>query len=134
MADELLERFRRLYRVEGGGLADHYSEELVIEQDRGVPGTSGTFRGHAGLLKLMSELSESYTDIVWRPDRVVDLGDERYLVLVTGTGVGATSGVPLTDRFSHIVTLDERGRFLRIEAYMTWERGYEEARSMSSTR
>jgi ketosteroid isomerase-like protein len=128
VTDALLERFRHLYAVEPGALADHYSEELVIRQDPDVPGTSGTFRGHEGLLEVMSELSESYSDIVWRPHEVVELGDDRYLVLVIATGTGARSGIPLTDRFAHVVTLDERGRFLRIDAYMTWERGYEAAR------
>jgi ketosteroid isomerase-like protein len=134
VARDLLEQFRRLYRVAPGALPEHYSEDLVIEQDRDVPGTGGTFRGHAGLLSLMAELGESYTDIVWRPDKVVELGDDRYLVLVTATGKGARSGIPLTDTFSHIVKLDERGRFLRIQAYLGWDRGYEEARSISSMR
>ncbi len=101
MARDLLDQFRRLYRVEPGALPEHYSEDLVIEQDRDVPGTGGTFHGHAGLLSLMAELAESYTDIVWRPDKVVELGEDRYLVLVTATGRGAQSGIPLTDKFAH---------------------------------
>lgn len=133
MAHDLLERFQRLYRVAPGDLASHYSEDLVIEQDPDVPGSHGSYHGHAGLLELMHELSESYSDIVWRPERVVELGDNRYLVLVSATGRGATSGVPLSDRFAHLVTLDEAGRFLRIDAYMTWERGYQAAGSIPAS-
>jgi ketosteroid isomerase-like protein len=127
----MLERFRGLYaRSNDRGpeaLAEMFDEEVVIVQDPDLPGTQGTFRGHEGVLALDAEIAESYSDLVWYPRAVEGLGDSRYLILLDAKGVGVGSGVPVEAQIAHISTLAADGRILRVETYVTWDRGREAA-------
>ena len=48
-----------------------------MHQPAELLGTKGTFRGKEGMLELLDEVAEAFTEIDWRPLRVIDLGDER---------------------------------------------------------
>jgi ketosteroid isomerase-like protein len=83
-----LERFRPIYDAISGGDTNPYrdslDEDVEMHQALDLLGTQGTFRGKRGFLKLLDEIAESFTEIDWRPQHVIDLGDERYLVLPKG--------------------------------------------------
>jgi ketosteroid isomerase-like protein len=50
------------------------------------------------------------------PERFFDVDDERVLVLVSGTAVGAGSGVPVEARGAHEITIRD-GVVVRLKVY-----------------
>ena len=56
----------------------------------------------------MEEIGESFSEIDWRPHRLYDLGDERYLMLVKPRLRGAGSGVEVETDVGHVVQLARR--------------------------
>jgi len=119
-----LKRFRSIYaavsRGDAGAFLDSLDEDVVLHQAGAMPGTKGTFKGHEGAMELLDEISESFMEIDWRPERVVDLGDERYLVLLRPKGKGRGSGVVLETEVAHLIQQRD-GKTIRMDAYVGWD-------------
>lgn len=125
-----LERFRPLYdaasRGDTDGYLDSLDENVELHQDNAMPGTKGTFRGKDGALELFDEVAEAFTEIDWRPQRVIDLGDERYLVLLHPKGTGLGSGVVVETKVAHLIQQRD-GRTTRLDAFVGWDDALEAA-------
>ena len=70
-----LERFRpELRRNESWRitLPDSLDEDVEVHQAAELLGTKGTFRGKDGVIELLDEIAEAFTEIDWRPQRVID--------------------------------------------------------------
>jgi ketosteroid isomerase-like protein len=93
---------------------------VEVHQAAEMPGTKGTFKGKDGVMELLDEIAESFTEIDWRPQRVIDLGDERYLVLLRPKGKGLGSGVVVEAEVAHLIRLRD-GKTIRIDAYVGWD-------------
>lgn len=120
-----LDYFRWIYAVESAkGVVERFDEEILINQSPEVTGTAGSFRGHKGFLALQSEINESYVDVKWEPQEVLDLGVDRYLVLLNVNANGRASGVPMTAEIAHVVHL-KNGKVAQIDAYLGWAKGRE---------
>lgn len=118
-----LEYFRWFYSGRfdrQGEMEERWHEDLVLHQSADIPDTAGTFHGYEGLNAVMAELGESYRNIRWDPVRVEDLGDDRYLVLISVTGKGIGSGIELKGELAHIVTLRD-GRATRLDTYLSMD-------------
>ena len=114
--------FRALYRraSDPATVPQSWTEDVEIQQSPDVPGTAGTFRGHAGVVALGMELAEGYNDIVWDPREVHELGPDRYLVLVMASGTGVVSGASIAGEVGHVLTIrDDRIAFMK--AYLGWD-------------
>jgi len=125
-----LKRFRSIYaavgRGDAGAFLDSLDEDVVLHQAGAMPGTKGTFKGHEGAMELLDEISESFMEIDWRPERVVDLGDERYLVLLRPKGKGRGSGVVLETQVAHLIQ-QRQGRTTRLDTFVGWDDALEAA-------
>ena len=56
---------------------------------------------------------------------MIDLPEPgRHLVLIEATGTGVGSGIPISGRIAHLVTLDG-GRIRQIDAFASWDQGLE---------
>jgi ketosteroid isomerase-like protein len=76
-----------------------------------------SYRGRAGYLKYVSELSEVWgADLRVEPAELIDLGD-RLVTLGYAPGRGQASGVALTNEFAAVVTL-KHGRVICEQDYM----------------
>ena len=118
-----LDYFRWFYAGrfdQAGEMEERWHEDLVLHQSPDIPGTAGAFHGYEGLNAVMGELGESYRNIRWDPVRVEDLGDDRYLVLISVTGKGIGSGIELKGELAHIVTLRD-GRATRLDTYLSMD-------------
>jgi ketosteroid isomerase-like protein len=119
-----LERFRPVYDAVSRGdtkpYLDSLDEDVEVHQAAEMPGTKGTFKGKDGVMELLDEIAESFTEIDWRPQRVIDLGDERYLVLLRPKGKGLGSGVVVEAEVAHLIRLRD-GKTIRIDAYVGWD-------------
>ena len=123
-----LERFRLLYDAVSRGDTDTWldglDEHVELHQALDLPGTKGIFRGKDGALELLNEVAESFAAIDWRPQRVIDLGDERYLVLLLPKGTGAGSGVVLETEVAHLIQQRD-GKTIRLDTFVGWTEALE---------
>jgi ketosteroid isomerase-like protein len=123
-----LERFRPLYdAVSRGNTApylDSLDEDVELRQSTDLPGTKGTFRGKDRFQELLDEIAESFKEIDWRPQRVIDLGDERYLVLLFPKGTGVGSGVVLETEVAHLIQQRD-GKTIRLDTFLGWNNALE---------
>ena len=72
---------------------------------------SGTFHGHAGYLEVWRRAFESFADLRFDPEELLDFGD-RILVTRNMSGHGAGSGVAITQKLYQLLTL-RRGLVVR---------------------
>ena len=123
-----LERFRPLYAAVSRGdtapYRDSLDDDAELYQSADLPGTKGIFRGKAGFLELLDEIAESFAEIDWRPQRVIDLGDERYLVLLFPKGIGVGSGVVIETEVAHLIQQRD-GKTIRIDTFFGWNNALE---------
>jgi ketosteroid isomerase-like protein len=123
-----LERFRPVYDAVSRGDTNPYldglDEDVEVHQAAEMPGTRGTFKGKAGAMELLDEIAESFTEVDWRPQRVIDLGDERYLVLLRPKGKGLGSGVVIEAKVAHLIQQRD-GKTTRIDAFVGWGDAFE---------
>ncbi len=80
------------------------------------------YRGRDGIETLFREFFTGWAELHMDIERVVDLRDDRVLGLVTFRGVGKESGLPVEFELAHLVQLRD-GRFLRTDAFPSWEEG-----------
>ena len=105
---------------------DSLDEDVELHQSTDLPGTKGTFRGKDSFLELLDEIAESFTEIDWRPQRVIDLGDERYLVLLLPRGTGVGSGVVVETEVAHLIQ-QRNGKTIRLDTFLGWNNALEAA-------
>ena len=103
---------------------DSLDQDVELHQALDLPGTKGTFRGKDGFLALLDEIAESFMEIDWRPQRVIDLGDERYLVLLLPKGTGVGSGVVIETEVGHLIQQRD-GKTIRIDTFLGWNTALE---------
>ena len=123
MSQENLEVIRRLYEHwERGDFSttDFFDPEIVYSRiGTETPGMEGEWRG----LEEMSEGTRDYfrvfSDLRIEAERIIDLGDDRVLVLTRQTGHGKLSGVPFDHQLGDLMTL-KAGKIVAMDAY--WHR------------
>ena len=122
--DDLLERLRPGYRAMSEGRVDEWlallDPEVELCQDDAIPGTAGTFAGHAGARAMIAELDEAWEDIRWEPLEALPLDDGRYLVRVGVSGIGRESRIPLEGELGHLITVRDR-RTVRLDVHRDWD-------------
>jgi ketosteroid isomerase-like protein len=82
----------------------------------GVPGVE-RYRGAEGLAEFLRVWTEDFDDWSVTFDEVIDAGDDRVVLLVSQSGTGSGSGVPVELRFAQIYEL-EAGIVTRIRFYL----------------
>ena len=116
---EIRRRYARL--TAGEQMPDLLAEDIVINQSAEIPGTAGTFQGLEGVRAMQDELAEGLSDLVWKPDRIEQLDDGRWLILLRVSGQGTSSGVPTETQVGHLARYDEQGRLKRLDVHGEWD-------------
>jgi len=124
MSQENVEIVRRVYEehwVRGDFSNTGFFDPEVVYSRIGTetPGMEGEWRG----LEEMSEGTRDYfrvfSDLRIEAERIIDLGDDRVLVLTRQTGHGKLSGVPFEHELGDLMTLKD-GKIVAMAAY--WHR------------
>jgi ketosteroid isomerase-like protein len=120
---ENVEIVRRLYaHWERGDLRTEgfFHAEVEFSRNGGnLPGIEGEWRGLEEFEGAMAGYLDALGGLHIEAERIVDLGDDRVLVLSRQTAQGKTSGLPFAHEFGDLFTLRE-GRILRFDSY--WDR------------
>jgi ketosteroid isomerase-like protein len=123
MTEENVEVLRRLYgRWERGDLhtAEFFDAEVEIARiGSELPGINGEWRGLDGFGVAMTSYLDALADLRVEAERMIDLGDDRVLVLSRQTARGKTSALPFDSEFGDLFTF-RNGKILRYASY--WDR------------
>src|SRR4051794_9288046 len=94
---------------------DVLDSEVEFHLSGALPDLEPVYRGHDGVRKLNDRLNGPWQEISLVPERLVDLGDDRVLVLSHFHARGR-DGIEVTRPFAHVWTL-ENERVVRLDAY-----------------
>ena len=81
-----------------------------------IPGPA-SYRGREGFVEFMRVWTEDFEHWSVELERMVDVGDDRVLLLAHQTGVGKGSGVPVELHFAQVYELSD-GRIVRIRNHV----------------
>ena len=84
-----------------------------------TPDMEGEFRGLEELSRAMREYLHPFSDLRIEAEEIIDLGDDRVLVLSRQTAVGKLSGAPINHELGDLFTL-RAGKIVRYDSY--WDR------------
>ena len=97
-------------------------QDMEFRLPRAVPGLPPVVRGKQGIEELFRAWYSEVWDGLLRMEikRIVEVDQERYLVLIIFTGRGAGSGVEVTQRYAHLIT-ERDGLSYRVEGFVDWD-------------
>ena len=118
MSEENLEVVRQVYeaatRRDTATSLTLYDPEVELDASAlGVEGRGGdTFRGHEGLRSLFGEWHESWGEIEYDYEELIDAGDQ-VISVATRHARGRASGVEVEQRFALLWTI-RQGKVIRV--------------------
>jgi ketosteroid isomerase-like protein len=118
MSEENLEVVRQVYeaatRRDTATILTLYDPEVELNASAlGVEGRGGDiFRGHEGLRSLFDEWHESWGEIAYDYEELIDAGDQ-VISVVTRHARGRASGVEVEQRFALLWTI-RQGKVIRV--------------------
>jgi len=96
-------------------LAEVYAPDVVIDMSSGRVFNPKSYRGYEGLREYRDDLYETWDEVVFEAEEVVEEGDDM-LVISRMRGRGRASGLPVDERAAGIWTIRDslivRQRFL----------------------
>lgn len=119
---EIREHYAKWNRGDLDAILADMHPEIEFRVSGAVPGVPSVIRGRQGI----AELFRTWYSEVWdgplqtEVDRILEIDEERHLILCTFTGRGAGSGVEVTLRYGHLVT-ERDGLTYRIEGFASWD-------------
>jgi ketosteroid isomerase-like protein len=78
---------------------------------------SGTYRGHAGWLRLVEQMAEEVSDFRFVPEDLIDVGQDRVVAVTRWIGTGRTSGIAVPDTPIGFVYTLRGGLVVRQESF-----------------
>ena len=103
--------YAALNRRDFGFVGTALDPDIELHRAQVFLDVSGTFYGHDGYLEVWRRAFESFEDLRFEPEELLDLGD-RVLVTSHMSGHGTGSGVAISQRFFQLFTL-RRGLVIR---------------------
>ncbi len=107
MAESNVDRLRRGYEAAGRGDFEAIRGLLdpqVVLKDRPEAPDARSYHGFEGMLTTLRDTSESFMDFRFDPEQFFE-HDDKIVVILSMTGRGRTSGVPVEERIAHVWTL-----------------------------
>jgi uncharacterized protein len=87
----------------------------ILLSDRPEAPDARSYRGYAGMLETLRDTSDSFEDFRLDPQRFFER-DDKIVVVLSMTGRGRTSGVPVKERIAHLWTLRD-GLAIELRAF-----------------
>jgi uncharacterized protein len=109
MADTNVDRLRRGYAALSRGDYEAIRDLLdpkILLRDRPEAPDARSYRGYEGMLVTLRDTSESFENFRLDPERFFEHAD-KVVVVLSMTGRGRGSGVPVEERIAHLWTLRE---------------------------
>src|SRR5262245_13728267 len=129
MSEENVEVVRRASEAFARGdeeaFLDEFSSEVVIQQTAPIP-DARAYKGHEGLMQVVSEWAEVFDGLVMTAREFTDGADDKVLVRVHQEAQGAGSGVPIEFDTWFVYSVNG-GKISRLQMFNYKERALEAA-------
>jgi uncharacterized protein len=79
-----------------------------------------TFHGHEGFRKMTTENAEMFDSYRNEPEEIIEVGDDKVVVLVRSAARGRMSGIEVEGRLAHLWTLRD-GKAIRCQSFNSRE-------------
>ena len=122
MSQANVELIRAMYeRWARGDFPASFMDPDIVHSRTGAqtPDMEGEWRGLEAFSRAFSEYLHALSDLRIEAEEIIDLDDERVLVLSRHTAQGKLSGVPIDHELADLFTL-RAGKVVRYESY--WDR------------
>ena len=122
MSQENVEILRRLFErwATGDLTADCYDPDIEYSRiGAQTPDLEGRWLGPDQVLASTRDYLRAFSDLRIEAEHIIDLGDDRVLVLSRHTARGKQSGVPIEHEIGDLFALRD-GRIVRFDSY--WNR------------
>ena len=123
MSQENVEIARRLYERWAQGdfsPTGFFDPEIVYSRiGTDTPDMEGEWRGLEAMAAAVGEYFRAFSDLRSEAERIIDLGDDKVLVLSRQTACGKLSGAPFDHEFAEVITLED-GKIVGVASY--WHR------------
>jgi ketosteroid isomerase-like protein len=122
MSQENVEVIRAMYeRWARGDFPPTFMDPEVVHSRIGAhtPDMEGEWRGLDAFSRAFVDYLRAFSDLRIEAEEIIDLGDDRVLVLSRHTAEGKLSGAPIEHELGDLFTL-RAGRIVRYDSY--WDR------------
>jgi ketosteroid isomerase-like protein len=119
---QIREGYERWNRGDLDAILADMHPEIEFRVSGVVPGVPPVIRGRQGI----EQLFRTWYSEVWdgplqmEVEQILEIDEERHLVLITFTGRGAGSGIEVTLRYGHLIT-ERDGLTYRVEGFADWD-------------
>ena len=100
MSQEIVERLRRAYAGERDPAL--LAPDFELHQSPSIIDTDGIFRGRMAFRDVQVELAESFEDMSWEPEQIIEAPGGEIVVLVRALGRGRGSGIEIDNHIAHV--------------------------------
>jgi ketosteroid isomerase-like protein len=118
MAESNEDVVRSMYHAHSGKMDPNFAvlaSDVEFHVSGAFPDLDGVYRGHDGVRTLTERLNEPWKEISLEPERIIEVDDERVVVLSHFRARGR-DGIQVKLPFGHLWTL-RRGKIVRMEAF-----------------
>lgn len=122
MSEENVEVIRAMYEHWArGDFPEGFIDPDVVHSRTGAqtPDMEGEWRGLEAFLRSFAEYLHAFSDLRIEAEEIIDLDDDRVLVLSRHTAQGKLSGAPIDHELGDLFTL-RAGKVVRYDSY--WDR------------
>ena len=122
MAQKNVEVIREMYsHWARGEFPASFMDADVVHSRTGsqTPDMEGEWRGHEDFGRAFAEYLHAFSDLRIEAEEIIDLDDDRVLVLSRHTAAGKLSGAPIEHELGDLFTL-RAGKVVRYDSY--WDR------------
>ncbi len=124
MSEENVDIVRDIYDAAGRRDADAlfalYDPKVELDASRLGLADLDVYHGHDGLRRLFREFSETWGEIEYSYEELIDAGDDQVISVVTRHARGRASGADVQHPFALLWTL-RNGRVVRVVWYLSRE-------------
>jgi ketosteroid isomerase-like protein len=106
MSQETASRLRAGYELLSRGTIDVelLAADFELVQASSIIDSAGVFRGRDAVREAIAEVQDSFDELEFAPEEIIDVGDGQLLVLVHVNGRGRGSGLAVDDHIAHLWT------------------------------
>jgi ketosteroid isomerase-like protein len=120
MSQENVETVRNMWQAfaeDGIGAMDRYWDpEINWRAIKGAPDDVGEMVGTEAVRRYLQEWLDTFENITSVPEKLIDVGDQRVIVLFHVTGRARLSGIQAELRYAVVYTL-RAGKIVRVREY-----------------
>jgi uncharacterized protein len=114
---ELVRRFYEHFNRNGVPDFDRLDPEIVWSQPDEIAGGKGTYRGHEGVRRALTEIRATFDEFRSVPNEFIAAGEDCVVVLGRDTAVGRLSGAPIDQPVGHVWRLRD-GKAIEWRVYL----------------